>query len=69
MVEVSHMMGIDSSREILSPAQTAEFLQVSQVMVYRLIRAGDIKAKRFGKFWRISKSAILRSCENPKRKS
>lgn len=63
-----YIMTADSQREILTVDQTAELLQVSNMMIYRLIRTGSLKAARFGKFWRISRQELLRTCANPKKK-
>ncbi len=58
------MMTANNEPEILTVKQAAQFLQVSHLLVYRLIRAGAIKAGKFGKFWRISKAEILRACND-----
>lgn len=62
-------MTVDSEREILTVRQAAEMLQVSNMMLYRLIRSGHIKAVRLGKFWRISRTELLRVLVQPEMES
>lgn len=47
-----------ASREVLTPKQAAEYLQVSAKTVYRLIRKGELIASRVGGQYRIQKSSI-----------
>ena len=44
--------------EILTPSEAATFLKVSEEDVIAAITAGDLKAKKLGNAYRISKSAI-----------
>lgn len=39
---------------LLTPAEVAEELRVSSMTVYRLIKAGELRAARIGKSFRIS---------------
>ena len=41
-----------------TPEQVAEILQLSKNTVYKLINKGEINAKKFGKVYRIPKSAL-----------
>jgi excisionase family DNA binding protein len=59
-------MVADSQREILTPDQAADLLQVSTMFVYRLIHDGTLRAVRIGKFWRVTKAEIFRACSRPK---
>lgn len=52
-------MGLDSLPEIITVKQLAEFLQVSELTVKRAIKAGDLKAFKVGRDWRIEKEAVL----------
>jgi len=61
-----HMVTADCQREILTPEQAAELLQVSTMFVYRLIDNGTLRAARLGKFWRITKAELFRACSGPK---
>jgi len=58
-------MPVESSRDILTIDQAADVLQVSPIFVRRMIKAGDLCAARFGKFWRISRAEILKACSRP----
>lgn len=40
-------------RDILTPQQAAEFLQLSTEMIYRLIRSNQLAATRIGRSYRI----------------
>lgn len=42
-----------SRPEFLTPAEVAEQLRVSSMTVYRLIKAGELRAARIGKSYRI----------------
>lgn len=52
-------LGLDSLPEIITVKQLAEFLQVSELTVKRAIKAGDLKAFKVGRDWRIEKEAVL----------
>lgn len=41
-----------------TPAQAAEYLQVSREIVYRLLNNGELKAKKIGGQWRITRKAL-----------
>ena len=44
--------------DLLSPKQLAEYLQLSQRTVYRLLERGDLPAVKVGGQWRFRKSAV-----------
>jgi excisionase family DNA binding protein len=47
-------MASDATRpRFLTPAEVAEELRVSAMTVYRLIKAGELRAARIGKSYRI----------------
>jgi excisionase family DNA binding protein len=45
-------------RDILTPKQTAEYLQLSDKTVYRMIERGDLLAARVGGQYRIQRSNL-----------
>ena len=45
-------------REIMTPGQAAEYLQVNRETVYRYIRTGKLVASRLGKAYRIPKRSL-----------
>jgi excisionase family DNA binding protein len=44
--------------EILSPAQVAEILHVKEADVLASLEAGDLKGKRIGSEWRVTRDAL-----------
>lgn len=42
----------------LTPAEVADLLRVSSMTVYRLIKAGELRAARIGKSYRISEDDV-----------
>ena len=49
---------MDSVREILTPGQAAEYLQVDTETIYRYIRQGKLVASKLGRTYRIPISSI-----------
>jgi excisionase family DNA binding protein len=47
-----------AAQEILTPAQVAEQLGVSEADVVASLEAGDLKGKRIGTQWRVTRSAV-----------
>jgi excisionase family DNA binding protein len=43
---------------VMTPAEAAQILRVSEEDVIAAIQAGDLKAKKLGNAWRISKQAL-----------
>ena len=46
-------------KEILTLSQGAELLQISTVTLRKLIQEGQIKARKVGREWRISRQILL----------
>ena len=42
----------------LTVSQTAQYLQVSESLVYRELRAGRLQSTKIGRAWRVSKSDL-----------
>jgi nitrogen PTS system EIIA component len=53
-----HRACLDQMPDLLSPKQLAEYLQLSQRTVYRLLDRGDIPAIKVGGQWRFRKTAV-----------
>ena len=49
---------MNQEREILTPAQAAEYLQVDRETIYRYIRQGKLAASQLGRTYRISRDNI-----------
>jgi excisionase family DNA binding protein len=47
-----------ASPELLSPAQVAQSLGVSESDVVASLEAGDLKGKRIGTQWRVTRAAV-----------
>ncbi|MCK4801778.1 MAG: helix-turn-helix domain-containing protein, partial [Anaerolineales bacterium] len=45
--------------DVMSPAEAAQVLKVSEEDVLAAIKAGDLKGKKLGKAYRISKEALM----------
>lgn len=45
--------------DILNMQDTAEILNVSEAVISRLFRNGDIPAQKVGREWRVPKDAII----------
>jgi len=43
---------------VMTPAQAADFVQVSESDIVEAIEAGDLKARKIGKVYRISKESL-----------
>ena len=46
--------------DVMSPAEAAQFLKVSEEDVMAALKSGDLKGKKLGKAYRISKDALLK---------
>jgi excisionase family DNA binding protein len=44
--------------EVLTTQEAAEFLRIDKKLLYKLIDSGQLKAKRLGRVYRISKTAL-----------
>ncbi len=49
---------METMREVLTPEQAADYLQVNKETVYRYIRSGKLAASKFGRTYRIPKRSI-----------
>jgi len=49
---------MDRLREIFTPEQAAEYLQVDRETIYRYIRQGKLVASKLGRAYRIPKASI-----------
>ncbi|EZH64270.1 DNA-binding protein (plasmid) [Bacillaceae bacterium JMAK1] len=54
-------------REIMTVAQVAEYLQLSQVTTYKLVQEGKIPAFKIGNNWRVKKEDLSEHIEKLKR--
>lgn len=54
-------------REIMTVAQVAEYLQLSQVTTYKLVQEGKIPAFKIGNNWRVKKEDLSDHIERLKR--
>ncbi len=52
------MQNIEFTREILTPDQAADYLQVDRETVYRYIRSGKLDASKLGRSYRIPRRSI-----------
>src|SRR4051812_33550461 len=52
------MQSTERTREILTPDQAADYLQVDRETVYRYIRSGKLDASKLGRSYRIPRSSI-----------
>jgi len=50
--------GASGMPELLSPAEAAQALGVSEADVMTVLQSGELKGKRIGAAWRISRSAL-----------
>lgn len=51
--------------EVLTPAEAAVLLRVSEIDVNALLEKGDLSGKKIGSSWRISRTAVLEYLKNP----
>ena len=49
----------DLYTDVMTVAEVQELLKISRKTVYRLIASGDIKARKVGRNYRISKRSIM----------
>jgi excisionase family DNA binding protein len=52
------MQGTERIREILTPDQAADYLQVDRETIYRYIRSGKLDASKLGRSYRIPRQSI-----------
>lgn len=51
-------MSIERTREIMTPDQAAEYLQVDRETIYRYIRQGKLVASKLGRTYRIPRRSL-----------
>lgn len=49
---------IERTREVMTPEQAAEYLQINKETVYRYIRQGKLVASKLGRTYRIPKASV-----------
>jgi excisionase family DNA binding protein len=47
-----------TGKVVLNPREAAEYLGISKVTLYKLLKSGEVPAKKFGNQWRISKAIL-----------
>ncbi len=52
-------MGLDNMPDILSVRQLADFLQVNEQTIKRAIKAGELKAFKVSRDWRIERESVI----------
>lgn len=53
-------MGLDNLPDILTVKELAEFIKVSDQTIARAIKAGELKAFKVGREWRVEKEEVLK---------
>ena len=46
------------NKEVMNPEETAKYLGISKVTLYKFLRNGEIPARKIGRQWRIIKVAL-----------
>jgi excisionase family DNA binding protein len=54
------------NQEIMTIAQVAEYLQISEITTYKLVNEGKIKAFKIGRHWRVKKEDLTEFIEKLK---
>ncbi len=49
---------MEQTREVLTPEQAAEYLQVNRETIYRYIRQGKLVASKLGRTYRVPKRSL-----------
>jgi excisionase family DNA binding protein len=55
------------NHEIMTVAQVAEYLQISEMTTYKLVQEGKIPAFKVGRHWRVKKEDLSEFIEKQKR--
>ena len=50
-------------KEILSPKQAADYLNITTITLYKLLKSGQVPASKFGRQWRIKREILDRFLE------
>jgi excisionase family DNA binding protein len=54
------------NQEIMTIAQVAEYLQISEMTTYKIVNEGKIKAFKIGRHWRVKKEDLTEFIEKLK---
>ncbi|OYD08489.1 helix-turn-helix domain-containing protein [Paludifilum halophilum] len=54
-------------QEVLTVAQVAKYLQISEMTTYKLVQEGTIPAFKIGRHWRVKKEDLTEFIEKRKR--
>ncbi|MFZ5644122.1 MAG: helix-turn-helix domain-containing protein [Bacillota bacterium] len=58
---------MSDNNEIMTIAQVAKYLQISEVTTYRLVQEGKIPAFKVGRGWRVKREDLKEFIEKQKR--
>jgi excisionase family DNA binding protein len=58
---------LTEENEIMTIAQVAKYLQISEVTTYRLVQEGKIQAFKVGRGWRVKREDLKGFIEKQKR--
>lgn len=47
-----------NEKEVMSPVEAAEYLRISKVTLYKLLKSGELPAVKVGYQWRITRAAL-----------
>jgi excisionase family DNA binding protein len=53
------ILKLDNLPDIMTRKQLSEFLKVSDLTIFRVLKSGELKGFRVGRHWRIEKEAVL----------
>jgi DNA binding domain, excisionase family len=53
-------LGLEQLPEVITLAQLAKFLQVSELTVRRALYSGQLKGFKIGRDWRIEKEEVIK---------
>jgi excisionase family DNA binding protein len=51
------------NKEVMSPKEAAEYIGISTITFYKLLKKGQVPATKFGRQWRIKKEVLDRFLE------
>ncbi|AEI39277.1 helix-turn-helix domain-containing protein [Paenibacillus mucilaginosus] len=58
---------MDQDHEIMTVAQVAKYLQISEITTYKLVNEGAIPGFKIGRHWRVKKEDLQEVIEKLKR--
>lgn len=50
---------LEQYKDVLTVEELCEVLQIGKKLAYRMIRSGEIPARRLGRIYRISKKSVI----------